>query len=144
MNEGRYDDAARKYRDAIQRYQFDPDFYENLGVASQKLGDYISAEQAFKRAVALNDKDWTAWMDLGNAYLKQNRLKEALSTFEHTLKLNPPPADRKFLQDDISDIHKVLRKTSGRSRCLELVLLRLNRLGKFHISRQRSLLPASP
>jgi tetratricopeptide (TPR) repeat protein len=111
LNEGRYDDAARKFRDAIQRYQFDPDFYENLGVANQKLGDYIGAEQAFKQAVELNDKDWSAWMDLGNAYVKQDRLKDALHTFEHTLQMNPPAADRKFLLDDISDIHKVLRNT---------------------------------
>jgi tetratricopeptide (TPR) repeat protein len=111
LNEQRYGEAAEKYRDAIQRYQFDPDFYINMGVAYQKLEDYPDAEQAFKAASQLNDKDYSVWMNLGNAYLKQNRLKETLSAFERALKCNPPAADRKFLLDDISDIHKVLRNT---------------------------------
>ncbi|HEY9788761.1 MAG TPA: tetratricopeptide repeat protein [Candidatus Obscuribacterales bacterium] len=111
LNQQRYGEAAEKYREAIQRYQYDPDFYINMGVAYQKLEDYSDAEQAFKAASQLNDKDYSIWMNLGNAYLKENRLKETLTVFERALKCNPPAADRKFLLDDISDIHKVLRNT---------------------------------
>ena len=48
-------------------------------------------------------------MNLGNAYLKQNRLKDTLKAFEQALKCNPPAADRTFLVNDINDIHRVMR-----------------------------------
>lgn len=109
LNEQRYSEAARRYRQAIAKYEFDPDFYINLGVALRKMEDYSSAEQAFKKAIELNDKDWSAWSDLGNVYLKQDRLEDTIGCFEHALRCNPPAAERTAIQGDIGDIHKVLR-----------------------------------
>ena len=75
----RYQEAAEKYSEAISRYEFDPDFYTNLGIANRKLGNYAGAEDAFKKAIALNKKDWMPWSDLANVYLKQDKLKEAIT-----------------------------------------------------------------
>jgi tetratricopeptide (TPR) repeat protein len=111
LNQGRYEDAAKDFQEAVSRYEHDPDFYINLGVALRKIDDYTGAENAFKSAIKLNPKDWTAWSNLGNAYLKQNRLKDTVATFEKALQCNPPAADKAALLRDIADIHKILRAT---------------------------------
>ena len=104
----RYDDAARRYNDAIAIYKFDPDFYINLGVAYRKLGDFPNAELALKSALKLNDKDWMPWSDLANIYLKQDKLQEAVKTFQRTLKCSPPAAEKAAILQDIKDINKIL------------------------------------
>ncbi len=111
LNQQRYSEAAQKYQEAIDRYAYDADFFINLGVALRKLDNYVGAEQAFTSATKLNDKDWAAWMNLGNAYLKQDRLKDTLAAFEHSLKCNPPAEDKKVLTQNLVDIHKILRAT---------------------------------
>jgi tetratricopeptide (TPR) repeat protein len=103
-----YDAAVRRYKEAISHYQFDPDFFVNLGVADRKLGDFPAAEEAFKSAIKLNEKDWMPWSDLANVYLKQDKLQEAVKTFERTLKYGPPPAEKAAIQQDIKDINKIL------------------------------------
>jgi tetratricopeptide (TPR) repeat protein len=109
LNQQRFADAAADYRVAVSKYPYDPDFYINLGVALRKMEDYPAAEQAFKSALELNDKDWSAWEDLGNIYLKENRLPDTLSCYEHALKCNLPAQQRAALLADMEDIHKVLR-----------------------------------
>ncbi len=111
LNQQRYSEAAQKYQEAIDRYAYDADFFINLGVSLRKLDDYVGAEHAFLSATKLNDKDFAAWMNLGNAYLKQNRLKDTLAAFERSLKCNPPAEDKKVLTQNLVDIHKILRAT---------------------------------
>jgi hypothetical protein len=48
------------------------------------------------------------WSDLANVYLKQDKLQEAVKTFERTLKCGPPPAENAAIQQDIKDINKIL------------------------------------
>jgi tetratricopeptide (TPR) repeat protein len=111
LNQQRYEDAVRDFQEAISKYQYDADFYINLGVALRKVEDYKGAEQAYKSALKLKPKDWMAWSDLGNAYLKQDRLKDTISAFEQALKCNPPAAQKTAMLQDIADIHKLLRAT---------------------------------
>lgn len=111
LNQARPEDAMNDFQTAISKYPYDPDFHLNLGVALRKLEDYGGAEQAFKAAIKLKPKDWMAWSNLGNAYLKQNRMKETISAFEQALKCNPPASDRAAMLGDIADIHKLLRAT---------------------------------
>lgn len=49
------------------------------------------------------------WSDLANVYLKQDKLKEAVSIFQRTLKCNPPPAEKTAILQDIADITKILK-----------------------------------
>ncbi|HEY9712707.1 MAG TPA: tetratricopeptide repeat protein, partial [Chroococcales cyanobacterium] len=109
LSHGRYEDAVNDYNEAISKYPYDPDFYTNLGVAYRKLEDYAHEEECFKKAVQLNPKDWVPLNDLANAYLKQNKLKETIATYEKTLKLNPPAAQKAAILGDIKDITKILR-----------------------------------
>jgi tetratricopeptide (TPR) repeat protein len=103
------------YHEAIARFPNDPDFYINLGFCYRKLGDYESAEQAFRRALTLNNKDWMTWSNLANALLKQNKLAETVSTFEKCLKLTMPAGERAAIIRDIADINKILAMRQPKS-----------------------------
>ena len=108
LNESCYDEAVQDFKDAIARYPSDPDFYTNLGIALRKLGKYADAEQAYKKAIKLNPKDWVPWSDLANVYLKQDKLKETVATFEEVLKRDPPAAEQEAIKKDIADIKKIM------------------------------------
>ena len=57
MNQQRYKEAIDQYKQAIARYEYDPDFYVNLGVAYTKIGDNESAERTLITASQLNKAD---------------------------------------------------------------------------------------
>lgn len=109
LQKEQYQQALEDFKVAVAKYTFDPDFYTNLGVAYRKVGDYANAEDAYKKSLALNDKDWMPWNDLANVYLKQDKLKETVATFQRALKCNPPAKDRAAIEQDIKDINKILR-----------------------------------
>lgn len=113
MQQERYEDAIKKYHEAIGRYEYDPDFFNNLGVALRKVENFEAAEQAFKSAAALNAKDWMSWSNLANSYLKQDRLEDTIKAFEQSLKCNPPPEEKQAILKDIADIKKILSVRSG-------------------------------
>ena len=109
LQKEQYQQALEDFKVAVGKYTFDPDFYTNLGVAYRKVGDYSNAEDAYKKSLQLNDKDWMPWNDLANVYLKQDKLKETVTTFQRALKCNPPAKDKAAIQQDILDINKILR-----------------------------------
>lgn len=109
LQKEQYQQAVEDFKVAVGKYTFDPDFYTNLGVAYRKVGDFANAEDAYKKSLALNDKDWMPWNDLANVYLKQDKLKETVATFQKALKCNPPAKDRASIEQDIKDINKILR-----------------------------------
>lgn len=108
LEQGRYDEAVDDFNHAISIYPHDADFYVNLGYCYRKTEDFTLAEKAFRKALAINDKDWTTWSDLANSLLKQNRLPETISAFEKCLKCNPPVKEKEAILKDIADIKKVL------------------------------------
>lgn len=107
---GRFEEAKTNFEEAIYRYEYDPDFYINYGVALRKLENYKAAEEAFKKAIELRNNDWQAWSNLANAYLKQNRLKDTIACFQKAMKMQPPPPkeEREAMLKDIADINKIL------------------------------------
>jgi tetratricopeptide (TPR) repeat protein len=113
MQKERYEDAIAQYEKAVAFYQFDPDFYINLGVAWRKLENFGAAEAAFKKAAELNAKDWMSWSNLANSYLKQDRLEDTIKAFEQALKCNPPPEEKTAILKDIADIKKILSVRGG-------------------------------
>jgi tetratricopeptide (TPR) repeat protein len=110
LEHGRFEEAKTNFEEAIYRYEYDPDFFINYGVALRKLENYTAAEEAFKKAIELRDNDWQSWSNLANAYLKQNRLKETIACFQKAMKMKPPPpqAEKEAMLKDIADINKIL------------------------------------
>lgn len=113
MQSERYEDAIQKYHEAIGKYEHDPDFYINLGVALRKVENFQAAEDAFKHAAALNAKDWMSWSNLANSYLKQDKLEDTIKAFETALTCNPPAAEKEAILKDIADIKKILSVRNG-------------------------------
>ena len=110
LEHGRIEEAVQDFEEAIYRYEYDPDFYVNYGVALRKRENYVGAEQAFKKAIELRNNDWQSWTNLASANLKQNKLKETIACFQKAMKLPnpPPPAERAAIMKDIADINKIL------------------------------------
>lgn len=109
LNQGRYEDAINDYKTALSYYDQDPDFYTNLGVALRQTDDIIGAQECFRKAAELSPDDWAVWNDLANTYLKQNNLSQTIATFKRALKCNPPAKDRAAIEQDITDITKILK-----------------------------------
>ncbi len=67
--------------------------YTNKGVAFLKQGKSVEAEQNFKRAVELDDKDAMAWSNLGSYYAERNQSSKAKPALEKSLGLSPKNLD---------------------------------------------------
>jgi len=59
-----------------------PSVFQYLGVAQYALGDLEEATRTFETAVKVNEDDAQSWLHLGNCYLYQKRLPEAVAALE--------------------------------------------------------------
>ncbi|KAF1775180.1 O-GlcNAc transferase, C-terminal [Phytophthora cactorum] len=59
-----------------------PSVFQYLGVAQYSLGDLEQATKTFELAVKVNENDSQSWVHLGNCYLYQKRLPEAVAALE--------------------------------------------------------------
>lgn len=66
--------------------------FENLGVAYQKMGNEMAAEEAYARAVALNPEQVRALLELANIRFEQRRYVEARELFRRYERVAPKSA----------------------------------------------------
>ncbi|OWZ11965.1 UDP-N-acetylglucosamine-peptide N-acetylglucosaminyltransferase [Phytophthora megakarya] len=59
-----------------------PSVFQYLGVAQYSLGDLEEATRTFELAVEMNENDVQSWIHLGNCYLYQKKLVEAVAALE--------------------------------------------------------------
>ncbi len=76
----------RQYKQAGEKFKSD----YNKGVAAFRAGDYATAESEF---AIEKDKNVDAEYNLGNAQLLQNKLPEAIVSYEDVLKKDPDNSD---------------------------------------------------
>ena len=57
-------------------------YQSNLGSMAQSLGHLDKAKEAFERAVALNPNVGAPYAALGSLYLRENRIREAITTYD--------------------------------------------------------------
>jgi FkbM family methyltransferase len=88
--------AQKKAREAIAAYEraleLRPDSIvclDGLGNCSIELNDSVAAETYARRAMALNDRRYETWGNLGVAFDRQQRAAEALAAFEQAARLDP-------------------------------------------------------
>ncbi|MFN7971165.1 MAG: tetratricopeptide repeat protein [Acidobacteriota bacterium] len=87
--EGRYEDAIKRYRRALT---LDPTFatpWHNLGLVHVHQKDYDSAIECFNRAVALDPEGSWSYVQLGFAHLEKKAGKRAGGFFQAALEKNP-------------------------------------------------------
>jgi len=105
-----YEKAVEKYIDAINIYEYDADVYTNLAVAYRKLNDVEGAEKASRKAVELNDTDWTGWSNLANLLMAQDKFPEAYKCFQRVLKCDGVPDQEKtFIESNIDGMKKIMK-----------------------------------
>lgn len=84
IEQKRYDEAAQKFNDPYRR-----------GVAQYKAGRYEEAAQSFT-AADRPDISTDAQYNLGNAQLKNGKIKEAIASYENVLKDHPGHEDAAY------------------------------------------------
>jgi tetratricopeptide (TPR) repeat protein len=105
-----YEKAVEKYLDAINIYPYDADVYTNLAVAYRKMDNLAGAEEASRKAVELNDSDWTGWSNLGNMLMAQEKFPEAYKCFVRAMKCTGIPAEEKtHMESNIDGMKKILK-----------------------------------
>jgi tetratricopeptide (TPR) repeat protein len=84
-----YDADIRWCREALRRdANFVPALKE-LAAAATTKGDLAQAREALEKAVSLRQDDANAFADLGNVYLRQDRVDDAQNVLQRALALNP-------------------------------------------------------
>jgi Ca-activated chloride channel family protein len=88
---GKPDQALAAYDRAVQALPEEPIAHFDRGVALYRLGKFPEAQKEFQRASEGHDGSVKAdaYYNMGNALLKQERYKDALDAYKHTLGLRP-------------------------------------------------------
>ncbi len=96
----KYNNAKRYYEKAEQYAPAEDDRTKlsfNTGDADYMLEDYDGAISGFQRAIQSDDRDVQkkAFLNSGNAYLKQKNYREAIQAYMNALKIDPNYAKAK-------------------------------------------------
>jgi tetratricopeptide (TPR) repeat protein len=88
----RYDDAAAKYQEIIDKYPESLYAWSNLGVVRFQQGKLPEALKALQQAVKLSPTDAFSYSNLGIVYYQMNEYENAISALERALALDPTNA----------------------------------------------------
>jgi tetratricopeptide (TPR) repeat protein len=94
--QGKLEEAAQTYRQAIA---LKPDFaeaYNNLGNTLGGQGKLTEAIETYQQSIALKPDFAEAYNNLGNALQDQGKLEEAVQAYQHAISLNPDFAEAHY------------------------------------------------
>jgi tetratricopeptide (TPR) repeat protein len=89
----KYQDAARKFSEAVKKNPNHYSAWGNLGYAFRKTGDYAAALEAYGKAIALQPGYTPAIEYRAEAYLALNRLDDVKSAYMALFNMDRPRAD---------------------------------------------------
>jgi tetratricopeptide (TPR) repeat protein len=84
-----YDQAMELFTLYTDRKSENPWGYYMLGLSAWKAGDHGSAEEAFERALELDQCHVKSWLNLGRVLLDTDRPEEALAKIDEALAIDP-------------------------------------------------------
>jgi tetratricopeptide (TPR) repeat protein len=87
---GRNEEGIRLHQNIIEEFPFNELAWFNLAAAYQGLKLYEKSIDAYKYAVAIDDKFDYAWRNMGDAYLRLRKYKDAVEVLEKVLELARP------------------------------------------------------
>jgi tetratricopeptide (TPR) repeat protein len=87
---GRNEEGIRLHQEIIDEHPFSELAWFNLGAAYQGLKLYEKAIDAYKYAVAIEDKFDYAYRNMGDAYIRLHRYKDAIEVLERVHELAKP------------------------------------------------------
>jgi type IV pilus assembly protein PilF len=91
MSQSQYDKATEQLRDAVRINPYFTDAHNQLGICYREMKDYDKSMKEFQ--IALNDKNYKTpekvLLNLGNLYVDQGVMAEAVRSFQRAVELNP-------------------------------------------------------
>jgi tetratricopeptide (TPR) repeat protein len=96
----RYDEAARAYRELIQRYAYEIEARNLLSQLLLETGKHEEALEEAKQLARLAPEDHIAWSMLGSAHLALKHFNEAVVTFRRYVELQPESPNAHHLLAD--------------------------------------------
>lgn len=87
---GRNEEGIRLHQQIIEEYPFNELAWFNLAAAYQGLKLYEKSIDAYKYAIAIDEKFDYAYRNMGDAYLRLRKYKEAIEALEKVLELAKP------------------------------------------------------
>ncbi|HJU19389.1 MAG TPA: tetratricopeptide repeat protein, partial [Stellaceae bacterium] len=88
-DQGRWDLAARHYRQALEQMPTAPAIWVQYGHALKESGELAAAEAAYRRAIALDPQMADTYLQLGHALKLQGRPEEAAAAYAACLARDP-------------------------------------------------------
>jgi predicted O-linked N-acetylglucosamine transferase (SPINDLY family) len=88
-NQGRYDEAARRYREIIRRDPRNWQPHYLLGLLHIHKHEHVHARNELERAVQINPHAEEAWIALGDIYTALDLAERALAVYDKMLACNP-------------------------------------------------------
>ena len=95
----RYSESEILYRKALDKNKQSADAVFNAGDALYKQEKYEDAGKQFMENINLNEdrnKKSAGFYNLGNSFLKSNKLKESIDAYKNCLRLNPQNLEAKY------------------------------------------------
>lgn len=114
-----YVDSEVKYKKALEKNPNSLDAKFNLGDALYKQGRYDDATKVFMDLAKGNptkdqqNKIANSFFNLGNSFLKENKVKESIEAYENSLRLNPADMDAKY---NLEYAKMLLKKNNQKSK----------------------------
>ena len=86
MQEGKYEEAAKIFNEAIEENPSEPVAYINFGNVLTAVGEYDKAIRFYQKALELDENAAAAYYSLGNLYYESEKLIEAKDMFEAAIR----------------------------------------------------------
>ncbi|NJK48954.1 tetratricopeptide repeat protein [Candidatus Gracilibacteria bacterium] len=94
--QGKLEEAAQTYRQAIALDSNCAEAYNNLGSTLDSQGKFKDAIAAYEKAIAINPNSAGVYNNLGNALQEQNELEKAIAAYEKAIAINPDLAEAHY------------------------------------------------
>ena len=97
--EKNFDDAGKRYSDAVSNDPLRVEGYFNLGNTAYRKDDAVKAIEEYKRAgerARSKHEGAQLWFNGGNALMKMNQYEQAVEAYKQSLKLNPDDEDARY------------------------------------------------
>lgn len=96
FQQGQYEEAAKVYKEAIDKDPENPTLYYNLGIAYMRLDKPDEAIQAFKKMIEIQPDSFSALKNLGELYAKEKYYEEASKYFSLAVNISSDDPEAYF------------------------------------------------
>jgi|GEM_PF-6931195 len=98
---GELTDSEAIARAVVDKYHKCLIGFEILAISLKRQGKYSEAIEVFKKALAVDKKVLTVWMNMGNAYMESKKYDEAVECFKQALVIHPNYAEAARMQGSV-------------------------------------------